>query len=344
MSKASSPAFDFILVDEGHDLDINAFFLIRALARHVTATIDHGQQIYPNRASESDILAILGLVEYFHATGKNAALELALETSRTVRARLARPGSYPTAPYPIPKGMIAHGEAMGFSLAFCELGRAADDADILACGRKLGGDVLDHFVRPDRRVILEYLRDDFTTADTPEGRAMVPGHGIESAYFQIFNFAGTARSDYLDRACEVIHWCLERGWDAEFGGLFLGMDADGKEPVYWKHADTKLWWPHTESLPACLIAYEHTGSDWCLEWFAKVHEWAFAHYPVRGHGEWTQRLDRQGRKINTVVALPVKDPFHLPRGLIFAIESLRRLQDRSVTVAIPLELPTSYGA
>jgi superfamily I DNA/RNA helicase len=63
VSKASRPAFDLIFVDEGQDLDINAFLLIRALARHVTVTIDHGQQIYPNRASESDILAILGLRE-----------------------------------------------------------------------------------------------------------------------------------------------------------------------------------------------------------------------------------------------------------------------------------------
>jgi len=308
----------------------------------VFATDEFGAVTRGAESIFADAFAILGLVEYFHATGKSAALDLALETSLTVRARLAK-RSFPTAPYPTPPGMIAHGEAMGFSLPFCNLGEAAGDAEILAFGRQLGGHVLDHFVRADRRVILEYLNEDFTTADTPEGRAMVPGHGIESAYFQIFNFTGTGRTDYLDRACEVIRWCLERGWDAEFGGILLGIDADGKEPVFWKHADTKLWWPHTEALPACLIAYEHTRADWCLEWYAKVHQWAFAHYPVREHGEWTQRLDRQGRKINTVVALPVKDPFHLPRGLIFALESLQRLKDRSLAEEAAVDLELSPG-
>lgn len=305
----------------------------------VFATDEFGATTRGAESIYADAFAMLGLVEYFLATGKSAALDLALETGRHVRARLDKPGSYPTAPYPIPQGMIAHGEAMGFSLAFCNLGEAADNAEMLAYGRKLGGQVLDHFVRPDRRVILEYLRADFSTADTPEGRAMVPGHGVESAYFQIFNFANTDRSDYIERSCDVIRWCLERGWDHEFGGIRLGIDVEGCEPVFWKHADTKLWWPQTEALPACLLAYEHCGADWCLEWYAKVHEWAFAHYPVRGHGEWTQRLDRQGRKINTVIALPVKDPFHLPRALMFACESLQRLQGRSAT--IPLSLPFS---
>ncbi|MEI6035515.1 MAG: hypothetical protein WCS65_14695 [Verrucomicrobiae bacterium] len=43
------------------DLDINAFFLFRALCRHITTTVDHCQQIYPNRASEREILDSLGL-------------------------------------------------------------------------------------------------------------------------------------------------------------------------------------------------------------------------------------------------------------------------------------------
>jgi len=302
----------------------------------VFATDEFGVTTRGAESIYTDAFAILGLVEYFHATGKQEALDLATETYRNVSLRLEQPGSYPTAPYPTPDGMIAHGEAMIFSLAFCNLGRAASDDGILSHGRKLGGIVLDHFVRADRCVILEYINCDFTTVETPEGRAMVPGHGIESAYFQLFNFAGTGQSDYLDRACEVIRWCLERGWDDEFGGLFLGIDADGREPVFWKNADMKLWWPHTEALPACLMAYEHTGANWCLEWYARIHDWAFAHFPVRDHGEWTQRLDRQGRKMDTVVALPVKDPFHLPRGLIFAMESLERMNDRQLSAKIPL--------
>jgi hypothetical protein len=42
---------------------------------------------------------------------------------------------------------------------------------------------------------------------------------------------------------------------------------------------------------------------------------------MRG-GEWTQWLDRQGRKMASA-GLPVKDPFHLPRALIYLLSLCR---------------------
>jgi N-acylglucosamine 2-epimerase len=57
-----------------------------------------------------------------------------------------------------------------------------------------------------------------------------------------------------------------------------------------------------------------------------VHDLSFKHYPVPEHGEWTQKLDRQFRKITDVVALPVKDPFHLPRAIMLCVESLARMK------------------
>jgi N-acylglucosamine 2-epimerase len=75
------------------------------------------------------------------------------------------------------------------------------------------------------------------------------------------------------------------------------------------------------------LAYEQAGDDWALNWFEKVHNYAFTHYPVPGYGEWTQKLDRQGKKFTQTVALPVKDPFHLPRSLIYCIKLLQRMTD-----------------
>jgi N-acylglucosamine 2-epimerase len=51
-----------------------------------------------------------------------------------------------------------------------------------------------------------------------------------------------------------------------------------------------------------------------------LQEYTWSHYPVTS-GEWTQWLDRYGRPTGTA-ALPVKDPFHLPRALITLIELL----------------------
>ena len=53
--------YDFVLVDEGQDLDPDAFETIRLIARHITVCMDNKQQIYEAGSSESDILAALGL-------------------------------------------------------------------------------------------------------------------------------------------------------------------------------------------------------------------------------------------------------------------------------------------
>jgi superfamily I DNA/RNA helicase len=53
--------FDYVLVDEGQDLDSTSFELLRALSRHITVCIDHKQQIYDNGSDESEILQRLRL-------------------------------------------------------------------------------------------------------------------------------------------------------------------------------------------------------------------------------------------------------------------------------------------
>jgi len=289
---------------------------------------ERGRVLQGESSIITDAFAILGLVEYFRMSGDEEALAIAEQTAVTCRERLARPGTYKTAPYPTPPGMKAHREAMQFSLAFCELGHALRDDELIQAGLAYGREVLDHFYRADREVLLEYLGLDNSVWATPAGRAMVPGHGIESLWFQIHNFTRAGEADQARRAAHAMRCCFEKGWDPVYGGLFLGLDVEGMHPPYWKHWDKKVWWPHAEALAGALMAYEQIREDWCLEWYWKVHEWAFARFPNREHGEWTQRLDRQGRKIDEVIALPVKDPFHLPRGLIVAIETLERLVTR----------------
>ena len=123
---------------------------------------------------------------------------------------------------------------------------------------------------------------------------------------------------------DILPWWLRHAMDRECGGVCSCIRDDGGEP-YLPNADTKIWWPHTEALCGALMAYEASRESWCLDWYAKAHSWSFSHFPDPVHGEWTQRLDRRGDRIDKVVALPVKDPFHLPRAIIYAIESLERM-------------------
>ncbi len=287
-----------------------------------------GRVLEGDKSIYADGFAIMGLVELYRATGDRAFLTPAIETFATVQRRLASPGSFSTAPYDIPTGLKAHGVSMIFSLAYFELSQVTGDPKIAAAALSLADEVMDHFRRPERSALVEYVRLDGQFNDSPPGRAVVPGHAIESMWFQIHQYRALGRTERVKQCLECMRWHLERGWDAEFGGLVLGQDLDGKEPPYWKFADTKLWWPHTEAMYATLLAHEVSGEPWCLQWYGRIHEAALSHFPQSEHGEWTQRLDRQWRRMTQVVALPVKDPFHLPRALILSIESL----DRSIGI------------
>ena len=268
--------------------------------------------------------AIYGLTEFARATGDAAAVDLALTTYHNVQQRLAQPGSYRTDPYPLPAGVKAHGVSMIFALAFYELGCLLHDDAIIEAGLHHAREVLDVYRRPERQLLYEFVQLDNRLIDSPRGRAIVPGHAIESMWFMMHIFRAQGDEARVRQAIETLRWHVEFGWDEVYGGLLLSRDADGGEP-WWPFADAKLWWPHTEALYALLLAYELSGEKWCLDWFTQVHDYAFSHYPVPGHGEWTQNLDRQGRPFTETVALPVKDPFHLPRTLIYSVGSLSRL-------------------
>ena len=88
----------------------------------------------------------------------------------------------------------------------------------------------------------------------------------------------------------------------------------------------KLWWVHSEAIYALLLALAELEEPWIEEWFWKVHEYTFRTFPNpdKSVGEWIQIRDRAGRPEAKVVALPVKDPFHIVRALTLAIPVIER--------------------
>lgn len=270
-----------------------------------------------------DGFAIYGFTEFARATGNPEAIDWARQAFVNVQARLARPGSYQTHPLPIPTGTKAHGISMIFASAFGELGDYFNDQAIIKASLEHANQVMDVFRRPDHRRLYEFVRLDNSLMDEPPGRAVNPGHAIESMWFMIHLFQRANDKARIRQAIETIRWHLELGWDEECGGLFLARDADGS---FWADKwDMKIWWPHTEALYALLLAYSISREQWCLDWFQRVHDYSFSHFPVPEYGEWIQNLDRQGRKLETTVALPVKDPFHLARSLIYSVGMLEGL-------------------
>ena len=270
-----------------------------------------------------DGFAIYGFTEFARATSNREAIALACETYENVQRRLGVPGSYQTHPLPIPTGAKAHGISMIFASAFGELGQFLSDRAMVDAALDHVNQVMDVFRRPDRRRLYEFVRLDNSLMDTPPGRVVNPGHAIESMWFMIHILQRENDAARIQQAIETIRWHLELGWDEEYGGILLARDAEGS---FWADKwDMKIWWPHTEALYALLLAYSICREPWCLDWFQRVHDYAFAHFPVPLHGEWIQNLDRRGNQVSTTVALPVKDPFHLARALIYSVKVLESL-------------------
>lgn len=275
-----------------------------------------------------DGFAIYGLVALAKITRDAEMIDLARRTADNAIRRLQAPhDEIPHFPYPIPKGARVHGLPMMFALTLWELGQFLDEQDYRQAALAMSDDVFANFYRRDRDMILERIAANNSEFASPLGSVVVPGHVIEDMWFQIHIARDRGDIRRINEAVRLTKRHIELGWDEPHGGIILAIDADGGPEVGWKFADTKLWWPQTEAMYALLLAYEHCRQDWCLDWYDQVHTYAFSHYPVAEHGEWRQKLSRDGSPFTNTVALPVKDPFHLPRALLYCIDVLNRLNE-----------------
>jgi N-acylglucosamine 2-epimerase len=268
----------------------------------------------------SDCFVVYGLSEFCRATGDAALLATAREILHAVRIRVEEEDFSETAPYALPPGRRCHGIPMILTEVTGSLAETTADPALEAAALTYARTILDRFLLPDRHLLFEFVTRDYQPLPPPEGTFVMPGHAIESMWFILHRAMRAGDQALIRRATECLRWHLEAAWDPEFGGLFLSLDSDG-HPPFQPNSEKKIWWPHTEALYATLLAHRLTGQNWCEEWYQRVHEWAFAHFPMPC-GEWWQRLDRQGRQVEDLIALPVKDPFHLPRAVIFILQLL----------------------
>jgi N-acylglucosamine 2-epimerase len=293
--------------------------------RWVYHTTREGGVIEGPTSIYTDCFVVYGFSEYYRATKDERLLSIALETFDRVRRRVDEPDFSETAPYPLPFGWKNHGIPMILSEVSNELAQTTSDSRIDALADEYVARVMNHFVRPDRKVILEFLTTSYEELPPPAGTFVMPGHAIESMWFVMHVASRRGNKELVRRAAEVMRWHLELGWDKEYGGLYLSRDVEGNQP-YLPHSEMKVWWPHVEALYGALLAHHLTGEPWCLEWYEKVASWTWAHFPAPEFGEWRQRLNREGKPTAEIVALPVKDPFHLPRGIILILQLLDRMR------------------
>jgi N-acylglucosamine 2-epimerase len=184
--------------------------------------------------------------------------------------------------------------------------------------------ILNHFWREDEGVLLENMGLNGERLNSTEGRLINPGHAIESSWFVMREGQERQDDSIINAGLKILESSLERGWDREYGGILYFLDAEGKPPeqLEW---DQKLWWPHSEALYATLLAHHLTGDVKYLDWFEKVHEWTFSHFPDPEYGEWFAYLHRDGSVLLPLKGGNWKGFFHVPRTLLLCGKLLQEM-------------------
>jgi N-acylglucosamine 2-epimerase len=284
----------------------------------------------------ADCFVVLGLAEVARAAGEEHYLERALDTYDNVRERLAR-DAVRSEPYPVPEGFRAHARPMIMLNVAQELERALVERghrrseELARHALAYMDEILTDFVRPDG-LVQEVLGRG--SPDSLLTRHVTPGHAIESMWFVIEQALRHGRSDVIPAAARVIKSSFAAGWDHDHGGLFRFVEPGGRPPAGEPEGpferlivetwDTKIWWPHSETLYGALLAAEVTGDPELREIHDSTFGYTFATFPHPnpGIGEWIQIRDRRGRPLDKLVGLPVKDPYHLLRDLMVLVELL----------------------
>lgn len=304
---------DFI-IKHGMDKEGNFYF----------STTQEGKPLIQPYNIFSDCFAAMAFSQYAIASGDDEIKQLAKKTYLNILKKKDNPkgiyekstGERPLKSFSLP---------MILSNLVLELEGVLDEEEVNKTIDFSINEVMNVFLDKESGLIYEFVRPDGSHEDSFNGRLLNPGHGIEAMWFMID--IGVRRKDkqLIEKAADTILRILEYSWDETYGGIFYFMDALGKPPqqLEW---DQKLWWVHLEALVALAKAYEHTGRKELMDWYEKVHDYAWSHFSDADNGEWYGYLNRQGEVLLDLKGGKWKGCFHVPRAMYQCWKTFERIE------------------
>ncbi len=298
----------------GHDGNYNWYF---ALTRE-------GQPLVEPYNIFSYTFAAMAFGQLSIATGSQEYAEIAKRTFDIILSKIDNPKGKWSKAHPGTRNM----KGFALPMILCNLALEIEpllDKDFMEKSiYNCIHEVLDVFYRPELGLIVENVSADGQLLDNFDGRLLNPGHAIEAMWFVMDLGVRLNRQDLIEKAVKIALQEVEYGWDKQYGGIFYFMDRLG-HPVQQLEWDQKLWWVHIETLITMLKGYQLTGSEECLSWFEKVHEYAWGHFADKEYPEWFGYLNRRGEVLLPLKGGKWKGCFHVPRGLYQCWQILEKL-------------------
>lgn len=284
--------------------------------------ISAGPCIYPGLHDES--FAVMGLAELYKATGRADVKKTLYQMVQTQQFIYHNPNYYVDGT--LTSGDKAPQAALGTLMSLmCSIqtARGCDpEREDYYNGlmQEYIGQLFGYYYDKERKLLTEKEVD-------------CPGHSMEVAWFALAEGMYTGDQALIDRCAEVISNLLELGWDKQYGGFRVFANFNGA-PAFEVNQNLKYWWPNNELEIGLMYSYIGTGDETFLEKYRMVHEWVFAHFPDRVHGEWYGYLNHDGTPLSHNKGDNQKGAYHLYRSF-YAIYNL---------IQAYLALPEEKGA
>ncbi len=299
----------------GHDGDLNWYFSLSK----------EGEPLVEPYNIFSYTFATMAFGQLSIATKNEEYAEIAKKTFDIIREKQNNPKGKWNKAYPGSRKLKSFSLPMIISNLALEIEHLLSEELLMETIETAIDEVMNEFLREELGgIIVENINTDGSLSDTFDGRLINPGHGIEAMWFMMDLGVRLNRPELIEKAVETTIKTLEYGWDEKYGGIFYFMDSKGNPPqqLEW---DQKLWWVHIEALISLIKGYQLTGSEACLTWFEKLHDYTWKHFKDKEHAEWWGYLNRQGEVLLDLKGGKWKGCFHVPRGLYQVWKTLEKI-------------------
>jgi len=275
----------------------------------------------------SDCFAAMAFGQLNKASGNKEYGEIAIRTFQNILKRRENPkGKYSKA-FPATRPGKTLSLPMILSNLVLEIEHLIDPEQVQDVIQYCIHEVFDVFYQPESGLLLEHTNINGSFQDSFEGRLVMPGHSLESMWFIMDLAQRNQDSELIKKAVDISIKLLEYGWDEKYGGIFYMKDIKNYPPqqLEW---DQKLWWVHQEAILAVLKGYMHTGDERCWNWFIKLHDYTWDHFPDKEYQEWFGYLNRRGEILLPLKGGKWKGCFHVPRFLYQGWKTLENIEKR----------------